>query len=198
MAKRSKVLNTPTPPVDVFADPPRKHVMLLSCMDQRLLDDTVRFMNELNLHNRYDQVIFAGAAMGASKLSTPLPLKPPASVGCPLAWKNVFFDQLAVAIDGLRRPIHDIFLLEHMDCGAYKKLYPDEDVQKAYAKCRTATEWTPFHKREVLPFAKEVVKFCKDRSSEDPWNDMQVWSLLMDMRGNVVTLGCDAIYTPEE
>lgn len=43
----------------VFDDPPRKHVMLLSCMDQRLLDETVRFMNALNLHNRYDQVALA-------------------------------------------------------------------------------------------------------------------------------------------
>ncbi len=56
-------------PVEV--NPPRKHVFLLSCMDTRLLDDTAHFMNGLNLENRYDQVIFAGSAIGARLLKTP-------------------------------------------------------------------------------------------------------------------------------
>ena len=33
---------------------PRKHVLLLTCMDVRLIDNTVTYMNSLNLTNRYD------------------------------------------------------------------------------------------------------------------------------------------------
>ncbi len=44
--------------------PPRKMLLLLSRMDARLLDDTVSFMDRYNLTNRYDHVVFAGAALG--------------------------------------------------------------------------------------------------------------------------------------
>ena len=40
--------------------------MLLSCMDFRLLDDIVVFMNALGYHNNYDQYILAGSSLGAN------------------------------------------------------------------------------------------------------------------------------------
>ena len=49
-------------------DPPRKQVLMLSCMDLRLIDNITTFMNEGNLQNRYDQLIYAGAAMGRAVL----------------------------------------------------------------------------------------------------------------------------------
>jgi hypothetical protein len=184
------------PPTDVFADPPRKNVMLLSCMDQRLLDNVVHFMNKLNLQNRYDHVIFAGAAMGAARLFTPLPAKPaprkpaPRKPSPPLYWRDVFFDHLVTAIEGLQRPIHDIFLLEHVDCGAYRELHPEPNVGRRYKACHNAAGWRPFHTDEAAAFAAEVVKFCRGRSPRKLWKEMQVWSLLMDLRGQVETLGC--------
>lgn len=185
----AKTIATPT---DVFATPPRKHVMLLSCMDQRLLDNIVHFMNALNLQNRYDQVIFAGASMGASQLGSPLfpttppPTKPPLQI----PWREVFFDHLVTAIDGLDRPIHDIFLLEHMDCGAYKELHPDANVKRLYKESHDADGWRPFHLAETMSFAAEVVTFCKGQPRRKQWKDIRVWSLLMDLRGRVETLGC--------
>ena len=50
---------------------PRKHVLVLTCMDLRLLDDTVSFMDQYNLANRYDQIVFAGSALGVLRLSSP-------------------------------------------------------------------------------------------------------------------------------
>ena len=47
--------------------PPRKNVLLLSCMDLRLIDDLVPFMDGDNLTNRYDQLVFAGAALGVTE-----------------------------------------------------------------------------------------------------------------------------------
>lgn len=179
-------------PTDVFADPPRKNVMLLSCMDQRLLDNVVDFMNELNLQNRYDQVIFAGAAMGAAQLFTPLfPTEPaPPKSPPPLFWRDMFFDHLVTAIEGLDRPIHDIFLLEHMDCGAYKELHPEPNVRRRYKACHNAAGWRTFHTDEATAFAAKVVEFCNGRSQRKLWKEMRVWSLLMDLRGQVETLGC--------
>jgi hypothetical protein len=179
-------------PTDVYADPPTRHVMLLSCMDQRLLDNIVVFMNDLNLQNRYDQVIFAGAAMGAARLQSPLfpPTAPTGKSHPPLPWRDVFFDHLVTAIDGLDRPIQDIFLLEHMDCGAYRELHPDQSVKRRYRDCRTAADWRPFHTTEVHAFAQDVVAFCNGRTRRKHWREMRVWSLLMDLRGRVETLGC--------
>src|SRR5262245_4480102 len=140
----------------VFDDPPRKQVLLLSCMDLRLLDNTVGLMNQLNLQNRYDHVIFAGAAMGARLLtSTPDPK------GTALPWKTVFFDHLKAAIDVLHRDIKDVFLLEHLDCGAYKYLHPDPKVRKQYSKISDVSKLAKFHRTEARHFAAEIEDFCK-------------------------------------
>ncbi|HMP04519.1 MAG TPA: hypothetical protein PKD86_04690 [Gemmatales bacterium] len=175
----------------VYYDPPRKHVLLLSCMDQRLLDNVVKFMDQLNLRNRYDHLIFAGAAMGA-RLGT--------SGGSP--WKLVFFDHLNAAINKLKREIKDIFLLEHLDCGAYKKLHPVEKIRKAYDACTHVADQKKFHRREVLEFAREVRDYCRkqQRAAEalakkagkpeakfdpDAWKGIRVRSFVMDLLGNV-------------
>ena len=138
----------------VFDDPPRKNVFLLSCMDQRLLDDTVKFMNALNLENRYDQVAVAGGAMGAHHLLPPNP-----------TWRQMFFDHLGAAIDVLHRPIHDVFLFEHLDCGAYKYLHPNCDTKAAY-KCGTLEQMREIHLKELREFACIVVEFIEKKKAE--------------------------------
>jgi hypothetical protein len=40
-------------------------VLLLSCMDFRLVDDTARYMKTRGLTGKYDHIILAGAALGA-------------------------------------------------------------------------------------------------------------------------------------
>lgn len=137
--------------ISVFDDPPRKNVLLLSCMDQRLLDDTVKFMNRLNLHNRYDQVALAGGAMGALNLPDP---KLPESK----RWQGVFQTHLDAAINVLHRPIKDIFLLDHLDCGAYKYLHPDLELRESYRES-SLCEMIPFHQNELSRFAAEVKQF---------------------------------------
>lgn len=167
----------------VYEDPPRKQVLLLSCMDQRLLDNIVAFMNQLNLHNRYDQVIFAGAAMGVRNVtSTPDPRGPA------LPWKAVFFDHLTTAIDKLHRDIKDIFLLEHLDCGAYKELHPDPDVKEAYRQESDVPKLERFHRVEAQRFAREVEAFCRGKQkgpNGDAWKGIRVRCLIMDLLGHV-------------
>lgn len=150
--------------VSVFDDPPRKNVLLLTCMDQRLLDDTVKFMNRLNLHNRYDQVALAGGAMGALRLPDPdLPEHK--------RWQGVFQNHLEAAIDTLHRPIKDVFLLDHLDCGAYKYLHPEDDVKENYQNA-TLCGMIPIHQCELSRFASEVRQFIeyKRQMAENDYN----------------------------
>jgi carbonic anhydrase len=171
----------------VYTDPPRRHVVLLSCMDTRLLDNTVQFMDSLNLQNRYDHLIFAGSAMG-TRLLTSSASQP----GVALPWKNVFFDHLVAAIEDLNRDVSDIFLLEHLDCGAYKKLHPDATIRKKYNEQKDIANLVPYHRHEVREFATEIEAFCQKRQQQSAnpsrWQDISVHCLLMNLRGDVQEL----------
>ncbi len=203
----------PPPPhrlASVFDDPARNKVLLLTCMDQRLLDDTVRFMNALNLHNRYDQVALAGGTMGVQRLN------PPSSV-----WQPVFFDHLHAAIDVLHRQIKDVFLFEHLDCGAYRYLHPDTTIRDRYSNADRLV-MTEIHRNEARKFAWEVADFintqrrlhetdfraarescgadsdCWDRVKEsakqkvDAWTNIRVSYFVMDLLGEVTQLDLPA------
>jgi carbonic anhydrase len=185
----------------VFDDPPRKNVFLLCCMDQRLLDDTVRFMNGLNLHNRYDQV---------NRLSSP-------TEDSPSEWQPVFLHDLVAAIDVLHRPIEDVFLVDHLDCGAYKYLHPDEAVQVEY-RAASYERMIELHADELRVLAEQVRDFCSEqrqaaeqrraevlsscapdtdclKSAEklhgdlvEAWTDIRVSYFVMDLLGKVTQL----------
>lgn len=173
-------------PCSLFDDPPRKQVLLLSCMDLRLLDNIVAFMNQLNLQNRYDQVIFAGAAMGTLRVQSSASPKGPL-----LPWKAVFFDHLATAIDKLHREIKDIIILEHLDCGAYKELHPDDAIRKSYAAQRDVSKLVKFHHFEAKALEKDIVAFCARRAkgaNGTAWKDIRVHCLVMDLVGRVTDL----------
>ena len=79
--------------------------LLLSCMDYRLMDEVERYMSARGLRNRYDHVILAGASLGAVTDKFP-------------AWNQPFWEHLDVAIK--LHNIHQVILLDHLDCGAYK------------------------------------------------------------------------------
>src|SRR5258707_7534305 len=84
---------------------PRKNVLLLSCMDLRLLDNLVAFMNYENLENRYDQFILAGAAAGAMVIES---------------WRKAFFDHFILAV-GLHQNKY-VHIVGHKECWAYEQL----------------------------------------------------------------------------
>ncbi len=157
MTKKSSAPKSPT------KNPPQKQVLLLSCMDLRLADDTARFMDAYNLQNRYDHLTFAGAAMGALHLGTPI--EQPNRSMVTLPWKKVFFHHFQVAIEVLRREIKDVFLVEHFDCGAYKNLHPSVDVRREYERLSRMDMklLEPIHAEEAAAFADEIKEFCDER-----------------------------------
>jgi hypothetical protein len=186
MAKSSKQKRTLPPPppsrlVSVFDDPPRKNVLLLSCMDQRMLDETVQFMNSLNLHNRYDQTALAGSAMGVHRLPEN-PTEPSAT------WWATFTAHLATAINELDRPIKDVFLLDHLDCGAYKVLHPVDKIKKEYPKA-TLERMRELHADELAALACRVHDFCEDQcKSSKKWEHIRVSCFIADLRGQISQL----------
>lgn len=79
--------------------------LLLSCMDYRLIDDIVRYMDGRKLTNDYDHVILAGASLGALTDQRK-------------DWNQTFWDHVDVA-----KQLHHIkrvIVMDHRDCGAYK------------------------------------------------------------------------------
>ena len=79
--------------------------LLLSCMDYRLVDDVARYMDGRGLTNNYDQIILAGAGLGALTGKQP-------------AWGETFWKhvEVAKALHGIKR----VIVMDHRDCGAYK------------------------------------------------------------------------------
>lgn len=79
--------------------------LLLNCMDYRLVDDVTAYMTKRGLANQYDQVILAGASLGALTEKAP-------------AWGTTFWEHVKVAID--LHHIKRVIVMDHRDCGAYK------------------------------------------------------------------------------
>ena len=79
--------------------------LLLSCMDYRLIDDMVKYMDGRGLTDQYDHVILAGASLGAltSEFKD---------------WNKTFWEHLKISID--LHHINRVIVMDHRDCGAYK------------------------------------------------------------------------------
>jgi carbonic anhydrase len=184
---------------------PRKNVLLLSCMDARLLDQLVDFMNTSNLTNRYDHVVFAGAAMGVLHLSSP---PHDGDVAKPSEWKHVFFHHLQVAIDVLHRPIRDIWILQHRDCGAFEHFHPTHNEPYGDDPADQELEET-HHAEQAFLLARAIRDFCKKQEDDAhrmektaraadakskakkraaAWKGIHVRCFLMDLLGDVTHL----------
>lgn len=83
---------------------------MISCMDFRLLDDIVRAMDSMGYNNNYDQFILAGSSLGLTQTKFE-------------HWGKTAIDHMEIG-----KQLHhfrEIIIFDHMECGAYKKFYPD-------------------------------------------------------------------------
>ncbi|MFL6230679.1 MAG: carbonic anhydrase [Pyrinomonadaceae bacterium] len=138
----------------VLASDHQAEALLLSCMDFRLIDKTSRYMAASGLKEKYDHVVLAGAALGAVTEKYP-------------EWNKTFWDHLALAID--LHKIHEVIILDHRDCGAYK-LILGEDFSKDPKK------ETDAHTVR-LKLLKKLI--------EGKYEKLKVELLLMDLAGKV-------------
>ncbi len=162
--------------------PPRKNVLLLSCMDLRLIDDIVPFMEGDNLANRYDQLVFAGSALGVIQQDHE-------------AWYDVFFQHLDIAVQ--LHQIQDVYIMEHRNCGAYEKFLGDKgkygDTERE--KKREEKE----HRKYAFQLRDHIGAYCKSKMKVG--GDVTMWDVhvrcfLMDLRGSVLWLKDDGTDEP--
>jgi carbonic anhydrase len=88
-------------------------VVLLSCMDYRLMDELAAYMDSRGLKDDYDHLILAGAALGALTDKRP-------------DWGVTFWQHLGVAID--LHHVTKVMVIDHRDCGAYKLFLGEKAV----------------------------------------------------------------------
>ena len=79
--------------------------LLLTCMDFRLQNETVAYMDRRGLRDKYDHIVLAGASLGVLTEDRP-------------EWAAVFWDHLETAI--ALHHVRKVMVLDHLDCGAYK------------------------------------------------------------------------------
>jgi len=162
---------------DTTYAPARGPVLLLSCMDLRVLDEIVQFMDHDNLVNRYDHVVLAGAAYGAlgapggkNKKGKPIDAK---------HWKKTFFDHLGAAVK--LHGVTDIYILQHRNCGAFHKVF---HITKDFSNSKKDQD---DERLAHLKYAKKL------EAKIDKWAKKKDLSLtthrfLMDLRGRVEQL----------
>jgi hypothetical protein len=152
---------------DTSYAPARGPVLLVTCMDLRLLDEVTQFMDHDGLVNRYDHVTLAGAALGALG-------------GCRKDhkhWKKTFFDHLRLAYE--LHHIKDVYIVEHRDCGAYREfLGPEGDFHNGCAKKELRR-----HRKYTQLLAKKIKRWGEKHDAP-----LDVHSFLMDLRGRVTKL----------
>lgn len=110
-------------------------VLLLTCMDYRLMDEIVAYMDGRDLRDKYDHVILAGASLGALTKQRP-------------SWSRTFFEHVDVALK--LHHIKKVMIIDHRDCGAYKVFLGEAAVKDRDAETAVHTKMLKALKAKLL------------------------------------------------
>lgn len=150
---------------------PKKNILLFTCIDLRLMDEIVHFMEYDNLTNRYDQFTLAGASLTTQVNKNLKDFKSTAlkDYNHFAAWQTSFHHHVVIAKK--LHKIKDVYIIEHQDCGAYKEFLNngeyDNDAEERKAHLKYATD-----------LCVQIKKTYK----------LHAHSFLMDLRGNIELL----------
>jgi hypothetical protein len=110
--------------------------MLLTCIDPRFPEPTIKYMQGRNMSGKYSQFTFAGASIGvvAPKFK---------------AWAPAFWQNLAASIQ--LHHIPKVIAMNHRDCGAAKIAYGADRVANKDIETQT-------HKAALLLFKQQVAQ----------------------------------------
>ena len=110
--------------------------MLLTCIDPRFPEPTIKYMQSRNMIGKYSQFTFAGASIGvvAPKFK---------------AWAPAFWDNLAASMQ--LHHIPKVIAMNHRDCGAAKIAYGEAKVANKDIETQT-------HKAALMEFKKQVAQ----------------------------------------
>ena len=117
---------------------------MLNCIDYRLTGATERYMSGRGMAGKYDQIVLAGAALGAKTDKFP-------------AWGTTFWEHVQVAID--LHNIHKVVVMDHRDCGAYKVAFGKEFAAEHDAE-------TAQHKSMMVQLKAALAKKHPELASE--------------------------------
>jgi carbonic anhydrase len=110
--------------------------MLLTCIDPRFPEPTIKYMQTRNMIGKCSQFTFVGASIGvvAPKFKT---------------WAPAFWENLAASIQ--LHHIPKVIAMNHRDCGAAKIAYGEAKVANKDIETQT-------HKAALMEFKKQVAQ----------------------------------------
>jgi len=114
----TQILNTQIPGMET-QDQLTAHkakAIVITCIDFRLRDDAVLFLNSINLNNNYDEFILAGASLGYNQTLFS-------------AWVETLDKHIELAEQ--LHEITEVIVIDHMNCGAYKIFYNLASIDRA-------------------------------------------------------------------
>jgi hypothetical protein len=174
-------------PPETSYDIPKHNVLVLSCMDLRLMDNVLNFLHFDNLQNRYDHVVLAGTSLLCTQKNKHLLRDNPEAkdpIDSPRTnyanWRQVFYDHLHIA-EALHH-IEDVYIMEHQDCGAYKSFLEKK------LDMSTLTLEKHWHKTFSEELADDIQKIKPN---------LNVHCFFIDLRGNVELLYTKKAPKPE-
>lgn len=88
----------------------KAQAMVLACIDYRFIDTAVHLVEGSELDNKFDFTTLAGASLGYNQRKYK-------------CWRETFNELVELAIQ--LHDIHEIIVIDHMDCGAYAMIYPE-------------------------------------------------------------------------
>jgi len=121
--------STPVSSGDI-EDNHKAKALVITCIDFRLIDEAIAYLNNMALLNEYDEMIVAGASLGynTSCYNVKLNISPPPSPLPPqyrdlnsatnsTLWTDCVDDH--INISSVLHSISEIIVIDHLGCGAY-------------------------------------------------------------------------------
>jgi hypothetical protein len=147
--------------------------IVITCIDFRLIDDAVTYLNEKGFENQYDEFILAGASLGYTTSLSALGYS---------GWSTVLDDHITISYS--LHKIKDVIVMDHMDCGAYKAQYNEgKSFLTPYAELQKHIENLNLFRTAIN---KKYVISADDQDDPDkkkPKFNVQTW--LMSLDGSV-------------
>ncbi|MBI2984758.1 MAG: carbonic anhydrase [Candidatus Kerfeldbacteria bacterium] len=94
--------------------PHQAKALVLHCLDFRFIHEIVHFMKQRGLLDQYDDVSVAGAAKNLVDPNHPTD-------------REFILRQIKIAKH--LHQIEEVIIINHRDCGAYGKIFPDESAE---------------------------------------------------------------------
>lgn len=130
---------------------------LITCMDFRLIDDVCKVMDLMGFNNNYDHFIVAGGSLGLIQDKFP-------------HWGQTAIDHMEIGLN--LHEFRKIMLIDHEDCGAFKKFMPYQNKDEEYSNHKTCMQ------KAYHTLAKK-------------FPDFEFSVFMMDLYGNVAEMQID-------